>query len=358
VTFRRAAAALLAAALLGPMAAGAAPKTSFRVAWSIYVGWMPWPYAQESGILKKWADKYGVTIDLVEVNDYVESVNQYTAGAFDGVLVTNIDCLSIPSAGGVDTTAIILGDYSNGNDALILKAPAGAKPPTLADVAKRRVNLVELSVSQYLLSRALADAHLQERDVTLVNTSDADIVAAFGTSGVQAVVTWNPQVSEILKDPAAHDVFDSAKIPGEIIDMAVVRTETLKDNPKLGMALAGAWYEVMALMSATGDASRAAHEAMAKESGADLASFDHQLATTKMFYDPAEAASFADSPELVRTMQSVRTFSFDHGLLGQGAKSADVVGITFPSGETLGDSKNVKLRFDDEFMKLAAAGKL
>lgn len=355
---RRAILALAAAALLWPAAAGAAPKTSFRVAWSIYVGWMPWPYAQESGILKKWADKYGISIDLVEVNDYVESVNQYTAGAFDGVLVTNIDCLSIPSAGGVDTTAIILGDYSNGNDAVILKAPAGAKPPSMSDIAKRRVNLVELSVSEYLLSRALEDAHLRERDVTLVNTSDADIVAAFGTSGVQAVVTWNPQVSEIMKDPAAHDVFDSARIPGEIIDMAAVNTATLKENPKLGMALAGAWYEVMSLMAAPGDASRAAHERMAKASGADLVSFDHQLTTTKMFYGPAEAAEFADSQELVRTMQSVRTFSFDHGLLGQGAKSADAVGIAFPGGETLGDKDNVKLRFDDQFMKLAAGGKL
>ena len=355
---RRAAAALLAALLLAP-AADAAPKTSFRVAWSIYVGWMPWPYAQQSGILKRWADKYGIAIDLVEVNDYVESVNQYTAGAFDGVLVTNMDCLSIPAAGGVDSTAVILGDYSNGNDAVILKAaPGSAAPLGLSDIAKRRVNLVQLSVSEYLLSRALEAAHLQERDVTLVNTSDADIVAAFGTSGVQAVVTWNPQVSEILKDAQARDVFDSSRIPGEIIDMAVVRTDVLKDDPKLGMALAGAWYEVMALMSSNDDRGRAAREAMARASGADLASFERQLGTTRMFYDPAEAAAFADAAELVRTMQSVRTFSFDHGLMGEGAKSADVVGIAFPGGQTLGDAKNVKLRFDDRFMKLAADKKL
>src|ERR1700689_4443204 len=101
--------------------AQAAPKTAFKIAWSIYVGWMPFPYAAESGILKKWADKYGIQIEMGEVNDYVESINQYTAGAFDGVAVTNMDCLTIPSAGGVDTTAIVLGDYSNGNDAVILK---------------------------------------------------------------------------------------------------------------------------------------------------------------------------------------------------------------------------------------------
>ena len=35
-------------------------KDQFRIAWSIYVGWMPWDYAAESGIVKKWADKYGI----------------------------------------------------------------------------------------------------------------------------------------------------------------------------------------------------------------------------------------------------------------------------------------------------------
>ena len=84
----------------GPLA-WAAPKKEFNIAWTIYVGWMPWPYAAESGIVKKWADKYGITINVTQINDYVESVNQYTAGKFDGVTVTNMDALTIPAAGGV-----------------------------------------------------------------------------------------------------------------------------------------------------------------------------------------------------------------------------------------------------------------
>jgi hypothetical protein len=55
---------------------GAQEGVQFKVAWSIYVGWMPWPYADESGILRKWADKYGISIQLVQINDYVESLNQ------------------------------------------------------------------------------------------------------------------------------------------------------------------------------------------------------------------------------------------------------------------------------------------
>jgi NitT/TauT family transport system substrate-binding protein len=116
--------ALLAAALAAGLLsapAQAAKKKDFNIAWSIYVGWMPWPYADQAGIVKKWADKYGITIKVTQINDYVESINQYTAGKFDGVTVTNMDTLTIPSAGGVDTTALIIGDYSNGNDGIVIK---------------------------------------------------------------------------------------------------------------------------------------------------------------------------------------------------------------------------------------------
>src|SRR6476660_271344 len=139
----------------GVTAADAAPKTSFKVAWSIYVGWMPWGLAADTGIVKKWADKYGITIDVTQFNDYVESMNQYTAGKFDGVTVTNMDALTIPAAGGVDTTAVIMGDYSNGNDGIVLK-----KGKTLSDIKGQKINLVELSVSHYLLARALSTVKL------------------------------------------------------------------------------------------------------------------------------------------------------------------------------------------------------
>ncbi|MEL6433371.1 MAG: lipid kinase, partial [Pseudomonadota bacterium] len=49
-----------AALMIGTASAAIAQeKTEFRVAWSIYVGWMPWGYLEDSGIMDKWAEKYG-----------------------------------------------------------------------------------------------------------------------------------------------------------------------------------------------------------------------------------------------------------------------------------------------------------
>jgi NitT/TauT family transport system substrate-binding protein len=333
--------------IISPLAAHAETKDKFSIAWTIYAGWMPWDYADNAGIVKKWADKYDIEIDVVQINDYIESINQYTAGQFDGCTMTNMDALTIPAAGGVDSTALIIGDFSNGNDGIVLK---GADKK-LADIKGQRVNLVELSVSHYLLARALDSVEMSERDVTVVNTSDADLVGVFNASDVTSTVTWNPLLSEITAIPDTTKVFDSSDIPGEIIDLLVVNTETLEANPAFGKALTGAWYEIMAKMQA-GD--EEALTMMAEASGTDLAGYQAQLDATNMFYTAAEAVSFANSDQLPATMKHITDFSFDHGLLGDGAMDADFIGIAYPNGDVAGDKNNVKLRFDSSFMKMAA----
>ena len=329
--------------------AEAAEKKDFKVAWSIYVGWMPWGYAADSGIVKKWADKYGINIEVKQFNDYVESINQYTAGSFDAVTITNMDALSIPCAGGVDTTAVIVGDFSNGNDAVILK-----NKDKLADIKGQKVNLVEFSVSHYLLARALESIGAAEKDLKVVNTSDADMAAAYKTADVTAVVTWKPIVSTIMESPDARKVFDSSKIPGEIIDLMVVNSAVLKDNPKFAKALVGIWYETLATMN-SGTTSK---EAMAKASGTDLKGFEEQLATTKLFSDPKDAVGFTTGDTLKTTTERVSKFLFEKSLLGKDAKSEGAIGVEFPDKTVFGDKGNVKFRYDASFMKEAADGKL
>lgn len=342
---------LLAALALTLLALPSLAQTNkFRVAWSHYTGWEPWGYAQQSGILDKWAKKHGIQIELVLVNDYVESINLYTAGKFDACAMTNMDALTIPAAGGVDSTAVVIGDFSNGNDGIVLKGGKSVK-----DLKGRSVKLVEFTVSHYMLARALEMNGMSERDVKTVNTSDADIAAVFATDPKGAAVTWNPPLQQARNAKGAELVFDSSKIPGEIIDMMVVRTaapETLKK------ALAGAWYEVMGLMNSADKSGADALAWMAKSSAATVPEFKAQLATTAMFYKPADAVTFTTSAQLAKTMQEVRNFSFAKGLLGQRARNKDAVGIAFADGSTQGDPKNVKLRFTAEYMKLAAEGKL
>lgn len=336
-----------------------AQKPSFTVGWSVYAGWTPYHYLNQSGILRKWADKYGITIK-VQRFDYAPSLDAFVAKNIDACTMTNMEALDMPAASGVPTTAIIIGDYSNGNDAVLAR-----QGTQLKDLPGKKVLLVQKTVSEYLLDRAMAINGLKAdmKKVRLVNTSDSDLTTAFmSDKGSAAAVTWKPLVSTILRDKSYVSLFDSSQIPGEILDLTVVRTEVLNRpdgaGQKFAKALAGAWYELMALMSASGPAADKVLAAIAAGSQDSLAAYKEQLSTTKMFYTPKSATDFGKSPDLKAKMELVRQFTFEHGLLGAHTASVDDVGIAYPDGTIQGKKDRVRLRFDTQYMQMAAEGKL
>jgi len=344
--------------LSGALCAAASPPT-FTVGWSVYVGWDPYQYMAKSGLMKKWADKYGVAINVRRF-DYAPSLDAFAAKNIDACAMTNMEALDMPAAAGVDTTAIIVGDYSNGNDAILVRHNI-----TLPQIPGKRVLLVQKTVSQYLFERAFALNNLapELKRVKFVNTSDSDIAGAFLSDANQEVaVSWKPLVTQILKGPGITRIFDSSKIPGEILDLLVVRTEVLNrpdgSGQRFAKAVVGAWYELLAQMSTPGPEGDKVLTAIASVSEDTLASYKEQLSTTHMFYTPQAGAEMALSQQLKTTMELVRQFCFTHGLLGDKTGSADDVAVRFPDGTVEGKKDRVRLRFDATYMQMAAGGKL
>ena len=98
--------------------------------------------------------------------------------------------------------------------------------------------------------------------------------------------------------PAVTEVFNSSQIPGEIMDMMVVNSQTLKDNPALGKALTGAWFEVVALMNAKNAQSKEALEHMAKASGMEAV----RVSNIAAFGDAVRAALKRKGPFLIEAV--------------------------------------------------------
>ena len=239
-------AAAAAALAAGLMTGGAAEAKTWRFAYNIYVGFMPYGWMAQNGILDKWADKYGVDIEVIQVNDYVGGINQCTAGEIDGMAVASMDGLTIPAAGGVDTSIVLAGDFSNGNDGIVSKDVG-----SIEELKGETIYLFELTVSHYLLSRALETNGMSLPDVTTVNITDADIAPAYiGSDEIRHAITWNPMLLEMRqKVDGTTMVFDSSQTPEEIVDVMLMHTETVREHPEVAKAFVGAWYETMALMS-------------------------------------------------------------------------------------------------------------
>ena len=311
------------------LCASAADKPAFVVGWSVYAGWNPWYYMGKSGILRKWGDKYNVSI-RVQRFDYAASLDAFVAKNIDACAMTNMEALDMPAAAGVETTSIITGDYSNGNDALLARNNL-----TLQQLPGHKVLMVQKTVSQYLFERAMTlnGLEAQIKRVKLVNTSDTDIATAFiADTSQDAVTTWKPMVSQIAKAKGVKSLFNSSQIPGEILDLMVLRSEILNrpdgSGQRFAKALTGAWYETIQQMSAAGSADKTLRE-IAAASEDSLESYKEQLATTNLFYTPAAAVTFTSAPDFKTKMNLVRQFCFTHGLLG-GVASADDVAISYP----------------------------
>ncbi len=324
-----------------------AENQTYKIAWTIYAGTLPLGYAQDHGILKKWGDKYGFNLEAVQLNDYIEAQTQFSAGAFAGSVAMTLDALTIPAGSGVDTTVVIPLSTSVGSDGIIVRG----KNKTVSDLKGKSINLVELSGSHYMLARALETVGLNERDVTVVNTSDSDIGAAFVDSSVQAVATWKPQLSQILTQfPDTSLVFDSSDIRGEIVDGLIVSTELLAREPGLGDAIAGAWFEAIAMLAPSHPGHAGFMAYMAEQLNTTQADLESQLSTIE-FFTPEASQVYIRSTSFKTKMREITKFAFAHGLLGENAPGPDFIGIEASDGTVIGNSSNVKLRFPDTWIK-------
>src|SRR4030088_463419 len=111
-----------------------------KIGYSDWPGWVAWQVAIDKG----WLKEAGVDASF-EWFDYSASMDAFSAGKIDGVLVTNGDAL-VTGAGGGKSVMIMLTDYSNGNDMIV------AKPnfKTLKDLKGQKIG-IEVGFVEHLL---------------------------------------------------------------------------------------------------------------------------------------------------------------------------------------------------------------
>jgi NitT/TauT family transport system substrate-binding protein len=262
----------------------------------------------------------------------MDSVTAFAAGKLDGCAMTAMEALQ-PAAAGVDTVALVVNDTSNGGDGVLVRGI-----DDLRGLAGKEILLAELSVSHYLLVRGLASVGMKESDVKIKNSDGDEAGKAFvADPRVEAVTTWNPHLFQATEAGKGKVIFSSKDIPGEIIDLLVVNRRALAEAPQLGAVLTEAWYDAMRAIEdpATRDESIAI---MAAGARATVAEFTKMMNGTDLFTDRARAAAFLEADSTKATMERIRKFSIDHGLI----KDA-----TFAIG--YGASGGEKLRFDASY---------
>jgi NitT/TauT family transport system substrate-binding protein len=204
--------------LVTGLAQAAPAPAPLKIGYSDWPGWVAWQVAIDKG----WLKEVGANVTF-EWFDYVASMDAYSAGKIDGVLVTNGDAL-VTGAGGGKSVMIMLTDYSNGNDMIV------ARPnyKTLKDLKGQKIGIEIGFVEHLLLLDGLQKSGMTEKDVTLVNAKTNETPQVLGSGQVAAIGAWQPNSGMAMRAvPGAHPVYTSAQSPGLIYDVLTVNPATV-----------------------------------------------------------------------------------------------------------------------------------
>jgi NitT/TauT family transport system substrate-binding protein len=208
-----------AKAAVEPVAVKKGP--ALKIAYSDWPGWVAWDIGVQKGFFKE----EGVDVDLSWF-EYVPSMEAFSAGKVDAVCMTNGDAL-VTGSSGSPSVAILINDYSNGNDMVVAKSGID----TVAALKGKKVGVEVGFVSHLLLMNALARAKLTEKDIEIVNVPTDQTPQALKSGKVDAIVAWQPNSGQALKEVAgSKPIFTSADVPGIIYDVLAVNPKSLAER--------------------------------------------------------------------------------------------------------------------------------
>jgi NitT/TauT family transport system substrate-binding protein len=223
----------LSMGFVGVSSAGAAP---IKIGYSDWPGWVAWQVAIDKG----WVKQAGLDVSF-QWFDYVASMDAYSAGKLDGVMVTNGDAL-VTGAAGAKSVMILLTDYSNGNDMIVAKP--GIK--SLKDLKGKKIGIEVGFVEHLMLLDGLIKSGMTEKDVTLVNTKTNETPQVLASGQVDAIGAWQPNSGMAMKAlPGSKPVYTSAQAPGLIYDVITVNPTSLAANKAAYIKLAKVWDKVV-----------------------------------------------------------------------------------------------------------------
>ena len=209
---------LVAAAASVTGIASSALAEPLKIAYSDWPGWITLDVAKEKGFFKE----AGVDVELVWM-EYLPSMEAFAAGKVDAVTMTNGDAM-VTGATGKASTAVVLTDYSNGNDMIVGKPGI----ESIKDLKGKKVGLELNLVEHLLLLKALELNGMTESDVTIVNVPTNETPQTLASGGVDAIGAWYPVAGQALAQvPGSKALFTSAEVKGLIYDGIYVSRESL-----------------------------------------------------------------------------------------------------------------------------------
>ena len=229
---------LLLVAIGGLSACGEEPARQLRMGFNLWPGYTPLFIAEHQAFLDS---------NQVELFDYAntnEMLRAMALGSIDGGGLTTEELLHASDLG-LDLVVLVVTDISNGADAIIAREPY----PSMAELKGHRIGVEPGALGALMMLRAASSVGLAPTDFDIVDVPLHQQLSSYQSLAVDAMITFEPVRTQLL-DAGGHEVFTSADIPGEIVDLLVINRRALERNPEAIQHLIDAWFAGVDYLSA------------------------------------------------------------------------------------------------------------
>lgn len=241
---------------------------SLRIGMNTWPGYEPFMLAKEQGFL---ADNVRIS-RLDSTTDVIKALN---IDIIDVACVTLDEAMLLHDKSNDAIKIIAIIDFSTGGDAIIAKKEIAS----MASLKGKRIGVESSALGAFVISRSVdLTPNLHINDFQIINLGYEHHEKSFNEGIIDAVVTFEPVKTKLLQGNA-HVIFDSTQIPGEIIDVMVVKEKTIKTKKHALQAMINSWFKSVAHISKQPDESI---RAMASYEGISFSEFQSAYRGIKM----------------------------------------------------------------------------
>lgn len=302
---------LLAVLVLALAACGESAKPPLTVGMNPWVGYDPLVLARDRGLTDP------ERLRVVELPSGAETLRHLRNDLLDAATLTLDEVLRLADSG-VEVRIVAVLDASHGGDAVMVA-------PRIASVDQLKGEFIAVedsAVGALLLQRLLMKAGLTRADVKVVNLEVTEHLGALQTGQVGAAVTYEP-LAGAMAQAGYKRIFDSSQIPGEILDVLVVRKSVLQQRPADVDALLRAWYDGLHVFQLD---TPGAAESLAQ--GTDLTPLAYQAVLGGLRFYSREASAIelsGNPPPLAAQAHNVVGALTDIGMLRQPPRWTELI---------------------------------
>lgn len=204
-----------------------------RVGMNTWPGYEPLMLAREKGFFDN-------NINISRVDSATDVIMALRSDLIDVACVTLDEALLFQAASTEPVKIITIMDFSTGGDVVI----ANKAIVSMGALKGKRIGVESNALGAFMLSRAVEltpGLHINELQIININYEYHE--KEFNSGNIDAIVTFEPIKTKLLQNINNHILFDSTQIPGEIIDVMIVKEKHIAPKREALQALVNGWYQ-------------------------------------------------------------------------------------------------------------------